>query len=95
MNKAPTYFWAEKGLLNTPRIFRGANCLYDVLPIRDIAREEIFGPVISIIRWEEFGSLVPLIHELPYGLTANVWTNDLTRAIRLSNDIKAGYIWKA
>lgn len=57
-----------------------------------IAQEEIFGPVIAVIPWREFDDVAPIVNALPYGLTANIWTNDLTRGLTLSRDIKAGYV---
>jgi betaine-aldehyde dehydrogenase len=58
-----------------------------------IAREEIFGPVVSILRWSEENDVVARVNALDYGLTASIWTHDLDRAHRLASRVEAGYIW--
>jgi betaine-aldehyde dehydrogenase len=58
-----------------------------------IAREEIFGPVVSILRWSDEKDLLQRVNALDYGLTASIWTNDLSRAHRLAAGVEAGYIW--
>jgi betaine-aldehyde dehydrogenase len=58
-----------------------------------IAREEIFGPVVSILKWSDEDDLVARVNALDYGLTSSIWTNDLGRAHRLASRIEAGYIW--
>ena len=58
-----------------------------------IAREEIFGPVVSILRWSDEDDVVARVNALDYGLTASIWTHDLDRAHRLASRVEAGYIW--
>jgi acyl-CoA reductase-like NAD-dependent aldehyde dehydrogenase len=58
-----------------------------------IAREEIFGPVMSILRFRTEEEAVAMANDVDYGLTAAVWTNDIGRALRVSQAIQAGYIW--
>src|SRR5262249_59131615 len=58
-----------------------------------IAREEIFGPVVSILRWSEEADVLARVNALDYGLTASIWTHDLDRAHRLASRVEAGYIW--
>jgi len=58
-----------------------------------IAREEIFGPVVSIMKWRDEGDLVARVNALDYGLTASIWTHDLDRAHRLAARVQAGYVW--
>lgn len=58
-----------------------------------IAREEIFGPVLSVITWADYESMIGLANNTPYGLTANIWTNDLGNAHRTAARIEAGYVW--
>lgn len=58
-----------------------------------IAREEIFGPVGAIIRFDDESALVGLANDTPYGLAAGVWTKDIDRAFRFARDIEAGTIW--
>jgi betaine-aldehyde dehydrogenase len=63
-----------------------------VTPQMTIAREEIFGPVVALLEWNDLDDVVKRIHELPFGLTANIWTNDLRPALRLAHEIQAGYV---
>jgi len=58
-----------------------------------IAREEIFGPVVSILKWRDESDLLLRVNALEYGLTASIWTHDLDRAHRLASRVQAGYIW--
>ncbi|MBY5162982.1 aldehyde dehydrogenase [Salsipaludibacter albus] len=58
-----------------------------------IAREEIFGPVLSIIAFDDEEEAVRLANDTPYGLAAGVWTSDLSRAHRVSRAITAGTVW--
>jgi betaine-aldehyde dehydrogenase len=65
----------------------------DVRDDMRIAREEIFGPVVSILRWSDENDLIQRVNALDYGLTASIWTRDLDRAHRLASRVEAGYIW--
>ena len=65
----------------------------DVTDDMRIAREEIFGPVVSILRWSDEDDVVARVNALDYGLTASIWTHDLDRAHRLASRVEAGYIW--
>lgn len=65
----------------------------DVQPSMRIAREEIFGPVLSVLPWDEETRMLEVVHDVPYGLTANIWTNDVRTAHRLADEIQAGYVW--
>lgn len=65
----------------------------DVLPHMRIAREEIFGPVMSVFRWSDDEELYRMVNGTEYGLTASVWTRDLARAHRAVRRIEAGFIW--
>ena len=58
-----------------------------------IAREEIFGPVVSILRWSDENDVVARANALDYGLTASIWTHDLDLAHRLAARVEAGYVW--
>ena len=65
----------------------------DVTDDMRIAREEIFGPVVSILRWRDEHDLLRRVNALEYGLTASIWTHDLDRAHRLASRVQAGYLW--
>jgi betaine-aldehyde dehydrogenase len=58
-----------------------------------IAREEIFGPVLSVIRWSDEETMFEQVNALEYGLTGSIWTRDLVTAHRAAARIEAGYIW--
>jgi gamma-glutamyl-gamma-aminobutyraldehyde dehydrogenase len=58
-----------------------------------IAREEIFGPVASVIAFDSIDEAISIANDTIYGLAAGVWTQDLSRAHRLVRDIDAGVIW--
>jgi aldehyde dehydrogenase (NAD+) len=58
-----------------------------------IAREEIFGPVASLIPFDTEEEAIAIANDTPYGLTAGVWTNNLGRAHRMSAGIDAGSVW--
>jgi phenylacetaldehyde dehydrogenase len=58
-----------------------------------IAREEIFGPVLTVMRWSDLDDLVLRANDSPYGLAAGVWTRDLRSAHRIAAALKAGSVW--
>lgn len=65
----------------------------DVSPEMRIAREEVFGPVLSVLTWRDETEMVDIVNGLDVGLTASVWTRDLETAMRLTARIQAGYLW--
>lgn len=65
----------------------------DVRPEMAIAREEIFGPVISVFPWEDYDDVIAQANDTDLGLTASVWTNDLSLAHRTADRLEAGYVW--
>src|SRR4029077_17546920 len=65
----------------------------DVTDDMRIAREEIFGPVVSILRWSDESDLISRVNALDVALTASFWTHDLDRAHRLASKVEAGYVW--
>jgi aldehyde dehydrogenase (NAD+) len=58
-----------------------------------IAQEEVFGPVLSIIGFEDEAEAVEIGNDVIYGLAAGVWTKDIGRAVRMSKALKAGTVW--
>ncbi len=67
--------------------------LTDVTAEMPIAQEEVFGPVLSVITWEDEREAVEIANGVGYGLTASIWTRDVARAHRLAREIDAGFIW--
>jgi (Z)-2-((N-methylformamido)methylene)-5-hydroxybutyrolactone dehydrogenase len=58
-----------------------------------IAREEVFGPVLSIIPFKDDEEAIAIANDSPYGLAAGVWTTSIKRAIRASERLEAGSVW--
>jgi len=58
-----------------------------------IAREEIFGPVLSVLSWNDERKMLDHVNELDLGLTCSIWTNDLANAHRMAQEVEAGYVW--
>jgi betaine-aldehyde dehydrogenase len=65
----------------------------DVRPDMAIAREEIFGPVLSVLAFDQVDEAIAIANSTPYGLSAAVWTRDLDRAFAVSRGVRAGTIW--
>ena len=58
-----------------------------------IAQEEVFGPILSIIGFEDEAEAIAIANDIDFGLAAGVWTRDIGRMIRMCKAIKAGTIW--
>ncbi|MGR3292607.1 MAG: aldehyde dehydrogenase family protein [Candidatus Scalindua sp.] len=77
----------EKGYFIRPTIFDAVD------NNMKIAREEIFGPVVSTITFDDVSEMIRQCNLSIYGLAAAVWTRDIKKAHRLARDLKAGTIW--
>ena len=75
------------GFFVEPTVFSG------VSNDMSIAREEIFGPVISVIPFDNADQALKLANDTEYGLGGAVWTQNVTTALKMANGIKAGTIW--
>lgn len=58
-----------------------------------VNQEEIFGPVVTLMPFDTEAEVLQMANAVKYGLSATLWTNDLKRTIRMSNQIQAGIIW--
>ncbi|HZH69250.1 MAG TPA: aldehyde dehydrogenase family protein, partial [Flavobacteriaceae bacterium] len=56
-------------------------------------QEEIFGPVVTIMPFENEEEVVAMANDVRYGLSATIWTTDINRTMRLCNKIEAGIVW--
>jgi betaine-aldehyde dehydrogenase len=77
----------DKGNFVEPTIFD------HVHPSMRIAREEIFGPVLSVIPFADEEEAVRLANDTVYGLAAGVWTKNITRGLRVIRELRAGITW--
>lgn len=75
------------GLYVEPTLFDGVD------NAMKIAREEIFGPVLSVITFDSAEEAVAIANDSPYGLAAALWTADLSRAHRTARALRAGSVW--
>ena len=58
-----------------------------------IVQEEIFGPVVAVSAFEDWEELIHRINRTRYGLAAGVWTQDISKAHRFAQAVKAGTVW--
>src|SRR5437763_1034312 len=77
----------EKGYFIEPTVFA------DVQDEMKIAKEEIFGPVMTILKFKDVDEVIERGNRTFYGLAAAVWTKDISKALRLANSLRAGTVW--
>ncbi|TCB97249.1 aldehyde dehydrogenase [Micromonospora zingiberis] len=77
----------EQGFYVAPTVFTGVT--NDMV----IAREEIFGPVVGVIAFDDEADAVRIANDSTYGLSAGVWTTDLSRAHRVASRLEVGTVW--
>ena len=65
----------------------------DVDPDAPIAQEEIFGPVMAVIPFEDEADAVRIANGTRYGLAAGVWTRDIGRGLRVARAVRSGTVW--
>ncbi|WP_408467738.1 aldehyde dehydrogenase family protein [Paraburkholderia fungorum] len=58
-----------------------------------IAQEEVFGPILSIMRWSDAKQALDIANSVEYGLTASIWTADIGTAMQTARQVRSGYIW--
>jgi betaine-aldehyde dehydrogenase len=76
-----------KGFYIEPAIFAG------VTPQMRIAKEEIFGPVLSVFKWRDDDEMFEAVNAVDYGLTTSIWTKDLKTAHRAAARVEVGFVW--
>jgi aldehyde dehydrogenase (NAD+) len=77
----------DKGYFIEPTVFT------DVRDDMKIAREEIFGPVMTILKFKDMSEVVERANKTMYGLAAAVWTSDITKAHAIADGVRAGTVW--
>ena len=77
----------QRGYFVEPTIF------YDVDNSATIAREEIFGPVMSVIPFDDEADALRIANDSPYGLAAAVWSRDIFKCLRMVKRLQAGVVW--
>ena len=76
----------EKGFFIEPTIFEGTDNM-------TIAKDEIFGGVVTVLTFKDTDDVITRANNTPYGLSAGIWTNDVRKAHKVAREIKAGTIW--
>ncbi|HZZ18085.1 MAG TPA: aldehyde dehydrogenase family protein [Opitutaceae bacterium] len=77
----------QRGFYFPPTLFT------NVTQSHKVAREEIFGPVLSILTFRTVDEAIEKANNTPYGLSAGVWTDKGSRILRMSTELKAGVVW--
>jgi acyl-CoA reductase-like NAD-dependent aldehyde dehydrogenase len=87
----------EGDLPEDPRLSNGyfvpPTIFFDVDNDARIGREEIFGPVMSVIPFEDMDEVIRLANDNEYGLAASVWTKDIKKALNAARALRAGIVW--
>jgi acyl-CoA reductase-like NAD-dependent aldehyde dehydrogenase len=91
---AKVRFRKDLGSLTPPGgLYYPPTLLTDVRDDMVVAREEIFGPVLSVMEFETESEAVELANRTEYGLAAGVWTTDIAKAVRVASQVEAGTVW--
>jgi acyl-CoA reductase-like NAD-dependent aldehyde dehydrogenase len=73
--------------------FIAPTLLAEVHNSMQVARDEIFGPVLSMMTFDTFEEAIELANDTPYGLAASIWTKDIDKGIRAMRAVQAGRVW--
>ena len=79
--------------LNTPGAFLEPTILTDVTPDSTIANDEVFGPVLSVLKFSSDDEAIHIANGTPYGLVGGVFTRDLDRATTAARKLRAGQVF--
>ena len=82
----------ERLLAESGGWFAGATVLDNVTPGMSVAREEIFGPVVSVLAFDDADEALRLANDTQYGLAATIWSKDIDVALRTARGIRAGTV---
>ena len=85
--KVPTDATLANGWFVEPTVFTG------VTQDMRIANEEVFGPILSVLKWDDEDTLFDQVNAVEYGLTASIWSSNLSNAHRAAGRVQAGYVW--
>jgi len=85
--KRPVGKYFDRGFWIEPTVFS------NVTPAMRIAREEVFGPILSVMRWNTEDEVVDIANSTEFGLTASIWTNDIHQALRTARRVRSGHQW--
>jgi len=79
--------WGQRGYFIQPTLLTG------VKPDMKVVREEIFGPVVTAMPYDDLDDLARQANDTEYGLAAGIWTRDISQAHHLARQIRAGTVW--
>ncbi len=85
--KAPSDPELQKGWFVEPTVFT------DVTQKMRIANEEVFGPILSVLKWDDEESMLQDVNAVEYGLTASIWTTNLAKAHNTASRVQSGFVW--
>jgi betaine-aldehyde dehydrogenase/aminobutyraldehyde dehydrogenase len=77
----------DRGFFVKPTVLAG------VSQTDEVVQREIFGPVVTVQKWQSDDEAIALANDVPYGLSASVWTRDIGRALNAARKLQFGTVW--